>query len=227
MSRMIAFSVTGDTTPEPDEAFRLQLANPVNAAFADGASSLSAQGTILNDDAAPTNAIASSGNFQGSNTDDRLLGLGEANQIDGLAGNDTITGGPGADFLSGGPGADVFVYPQFSDSTLAALDTITDFNVAAGDKIDVTNLPAAVFNRGLISAANLLAALQAATNNPSGASSPKPLMANEAVLFGWGTTARNRSTYLSISDGVDGNFNGDLLIRMPSNPGTMDLTTFV
>jgi Ca2+-binding RTX toxin-like protein len=227
LSRTIPFSIAADTTPEQDESFRLQLSNPVNATFADAAPILSAKGTILNDDAAPTYAIASPGNFQGSNSDDRLIGLGDANQIDGLAGNDTITGGAGADFLSGGTGADVFVYPQFGDSTLAAFDTITEFNVSAGDKIDVANVPSAVFNRGLISAANLLAALQAATNNPTGSSSPKPLMANEAVVFVWGTTARNRSTYLSISDGVDVNFNGDLLVRMPASPGIIGLSTFV
>jgi Ca2+-binding RTX toxin-like protein len=227
ISRTIAFSITGDSVSEPDESFRIQLSNPVNAIFADGASSISAMATIINDDAGKTNTISSTGNFQGSNSDDVLIGLGEANQIDGLAGNDVITGGPGADFLSGGPGSDSFVYPFFSDSTLSAFDTITEFNVSAGDKIDLPSSPAVVFNRGLIFAANLFNALQTATSNPTNSSNPIALLANEAVVFVWGTTPRNRSTFLCISDGIDANFNGDLLIRMPANPGTIDLHTFL
>jgi Ca2+-binding RTX toxin-like protein len=227
VAQTIAFSVTGDTTPEQDESFRIQLFNPFNATLSGGGSSLTAKATILNDDAAYSNTISASGNFQGSIGDDVLIGLGEVNQIDGLAGNDTITGGPSADFLAGGPGADVFVYTQFSDSTLAAFDTITDFNTAVGDKIDLPTRPTSLFNRGAITASNLFAAMQAASAIPSDSSSPRALMTNEAMLFTWGMTPRNRSTYLAISDGVDVNFNGDLLIRLPANPGSIDMTSFV
>jgi Ca2+-binding RTX toxin-like protein len=73
--------------------------------------------------------------------DDLLLGSGEVDEIDGLAGddhvygfdgNDTLSGGPGSDFLdggdgddtsTGGPGCDVFTLDPRSNAT----DVATDF----------------------------------------------------------------------------------------------------
>ena len=51
--------------------------------------------------------------------------------IDAGAGNDTITGGAGSDTLTGGADADRFVFAagDASSTTLATLETITDFNV--------------------------------------------------------------------------------------------------
>jgi serralysin len=92
-------------------------------------------------------------NLTGSNFSDRLYGDNSANTIDGLAGADLINGGggndrlygaSGADDLYGGTGADAFIFKSTSDtgSTLAAADTIFDFNATQGDKIDLSGIDA-------------------------------------------------------------------------------------
>ncbi len=50
----------------------------------------------------------------------------------GSAGADTIRGGAGADTLTGGGGVDTFLYDAANRSTLANMDTITDFRAAGG-----------------------------------------------------------------------------------------------
>jgi Ca2+-binding RTX toxin-like protein len=52
--------------------------------------------------------------------------------LNGFAGADSITGGLGADRLTGGAGIDDFNLVK-ADSTLAAMDIITDFRAATGD----------------------------------------------------------------------------------------------
>ncbi|MDX1391411.1 MAG: tandem-95 repeat protein, partial [Rheinheimera sp.] len=80
------------------------------------------------------------------------LNGGEGNDyIDGGSGNDTITGGAGNDILlggsgndilTGGAGADVFAWRlgEQGTSTSAAVDRITDFNLAQGDVLNVADL---------------------------------------------------------------------------------------
>nr|WP_246523128.1 M10 family metallopeptidase C-terminal domain-containing protein [Neoroseomonas eburnea] len=64
--------------------------------------------------------------------------------IEGGAGNDTLTGGSGADeifggagrdYLVGGAGADLFIYTAASQSSVAAPDTIVNFNPLEGDML--------------------------------------------------------------------------------------------
>jgi hypothetical protein len=50
LSGTILINVVGDTVPEPNETFFINLSNPVNALFAGGAATLQTIGTILNDD---------------------------------------------------------------------------------------------------------------------------------------------------------------------------------
>ena len=88
--------------------------------------------------------------------DDFILGTNGANVLDGGGGNDfidghwgndtifgragtdTIYGSRGTDSLSGGPGKDLFPFYFFTDSSARyGIDTITDFNPAEGDRIDV------------------------------------------------------------------------------------------
>lgn len=91
--------------------------------------------------------------LQGTSYGDMLQGNGAANELKGLGGNDellggggadtlyggiyydTLVGGDGSDVLSGGSGQDVFRF----DWTLGSdnVDTITDFDVAEGDKIEL------------------------------------------------------------------------------------------
>ena len=56
--------------------------------------------------------------------------------ISGGSGADTLIGGSGQDTLAGGSGGDVFRYDALED----AGDRITDFNVAAGDRLDLEAL---------------------------------------------------------------------------------------
>ncbi len=73
-----------------------------------------------------------------------LTGNETANAIDGNVGDDTLRGGGGADVLTGGGGQKLYIIATLSDSTVAASgrDLITDFSVAAGDRIDVHFLDA-------------------------------------------------------------------------------------
>lgn len=81
--------------------------------------------------------------------------------IFGLAGNDVIDGtgasghlwvdgGAGADSMTGGSGANTYLYGAVSDSTPAAMDTITNFNAAA-DQIDLTGIGKALKIAGVLS----------------------------------------------------------------------------
>jgi uncharacterized protein YegL len=79
---------------------------------------------------------------------DKLSGGAGADVMFGGAGNDVLQGGSGADIisggagndsLSGGDGADVFIFGA-ADSGLGSVDTITDFDAAAGDTIELGEL---------------------------------------------------------------------------------------
>ncbi|WP_310598261.1 retention module-containing protein [Aeromonas aquatica] len=69
----------------------------------------------------------------GSSGDDRILG--------GL-GDDVLRGGQGNDTLTGGDGSDLFVWGSGDEGTAGqpAIDTITDFQPAQGDRIDLADL---------------------------------------------------------------------------------------
>jgi Ca2+-binding RTX toxin-like protein len=66
---------------------------------------------------------------------DVIVGTAGADTIDGGAGNDVITGGLGANQIAGGSGADTLNL-VFQNSTTVA-DTIVDFNLAQGDRINL------------------------------------------------------------------------------------------
>lgn len=84
----------------------------------------------------------------GSAFDDLLTGSAGADVIIGGAGNDTLSGGVGTDTLSGGTdfntltggaAADIFLIDP-SKLTAALPDLITDYNLAEGDKVDLSSL---------------------------------------------------------------------------------------
>ena len=84
-----------------------------------------------------------SGNFiAGNDGMDLLHGRTGNDSINGGNGDDVITGDAGADTLTGGAGADLFIYAQVSDSAVGSGDTITDFNAAQGDRIDISSVDA-------------------------------------------------------------------------------------
>ena len=74
-----------------------------------------------------TDLTAGSGN-------DRLEGGAGDDILIGGDGNDTLIGGGGSDILTGGDGMDSFVWLNIEDGVE---DTITDFNLAEGDQIDL------------------------------------------------------------------------------------------
>jgi ELWxxDGT repeat protein len=67
-----------------------------------------------------------------------LNGGAGADRLIGGAGNDRLIGGLGNDTLSGGLGADIFRFDAALSSTTNR-DTITDFNAAQGDRIQLEN----------------------------------------------------------------------------------------
>lgn len=79
----------------------------------------------------------------GGGQDDTLTGNGGGDTLDGGAGSDILRGDAGADNLTGGSGANQFVYTSVSDSQLrftstgtpTRMDTITDWNDGAGNRI--------------------------------------------------------------------------------------------
>ena len=232
----IPYTIMGDGDVEADETLTLQLSNPNNATFSGGSiTPITATGTIINDDSfvAPTGpnqgiTHTSSGSFNGSEKNDMLTGDADGNSVNGLAGNDVIAGMGGADTLTGSTGADTFAYTSLSDSTLAAIDFITDFSVTLNDKIDLPFNQVGFFNRGVISASTLDAALRLAFDDKDLLTADnQPLQSNEIVIFQWGTSSLRRNTYIASPDGNGANFNGDLLIKLPNAPGTIIASTFI
>jgi hypothetical protein len=88
--------------------------------------------------------VAGGTNFymQGDSGNNSLIGGAGSDVIDGHDGNDLIIGGGGSDALFGGAGSDTFKYLAASDSTVAAPDTIFDFQTGI-DKIDLSGVHAA------------------------------------------------------------------------------------
>jgi Ca2+-binding RTX toxin-like protein len=83
---------------------------------------------------------AADDSLMGTAQAEQLVGLGGNDQLDAQAGDDILVGGADDDTLIGGEGADTFVY-QFDSSTTPAwsgrdgLDSITDFSLLQGDKL--------------------------------------------------------------------------------------------
>ncbi|MFM7712531.1 MAG: Calx-beta domain-containing protein, partial [Microcystis sp.] len=83
--------------------------------------------------------LTGSGNLNGAGNglNNQITGNSGNNSLNGAAGIDTLIGGTGndslngaagIDTLTGGLGADIFIF-QFSQSTAAALDRVTDFAI--------------------------------------------------------------------------------------------------
>ncbi len=214
--------IVGDTKVESNENFYLNFSNPNGATLANS----QAVGTILDDDANSNLSLSgTSGNdiLTGGSGNDNIFGLDGNDILDGGAGNDRLTGGLGADILTGGLGTDTFIYNNFNESLFAAPDRIRDFNPGEGDRIVFNNLPTATFNAGIITAANLTAAVAAAYSDadPITAGS-QALAANQAVFFSFGTSVYARRTYLSVNDNIAGwNANSDLFIEVTGLIGSL------
>jgi Ca2+-binding RTX toxin-like protein len=91
--------------------------------------------------------------IEGGKGPDVLYGGDGSDTVNGGPGNDALYGGSGddmlrgaggSDTLTGGPGADTFVFNLVSDSSslVRDRDVITDFTLADGDKIDLSQIDA-------------------------------------------------------------------------------------
>ena len=214
--------ILGDQSVEFDEIFTVNLTNPYGAILGNSKGIVK----ILDDDLnkLPT-FVGTSGNdiFTGGNGNDIINGREGDDSLDGGAGNDVLNGGSGKDTLTGGTGADTFLYSGFTDSLFANPDRIRSFNPGEGDRLHLPNTPSATFNAGIISAANLTAAVTAAyaDANPT-VIGAQALAANQAVFFSFGATASTRRTYLAVNDSNPGyNSVSDLLIEVTGIVGTL------
>jgi Tol biopolymer transport system component len=89
-----------------------------------------------------TGAISGTGNdlvnvINGNDAANVIAGLGGDDRLYGRGGNDTILGGADVDSLYGGADADTFV---FDSTAFTGRDTIKDFSLADGDKIELQGL---------------------------------------------------------------------------------------
>lgn len=114
-----------------------------------------AHGTIIENATTGSGADRLTGNI----ADNRLNSGAGNDEIDGKDGNDTLIGGTGTDFLTGGSGADRFVYTALNEGG----DTINDFDLAAGDWVDVSALLATIGYSGNDAAGDGVISLQAAS----------------------------------------------------------------
>lgn len=73
----------------------------------------------------------------GDEGNDKLYGGAGVDKLSGGNGNDRLTGGEGSDNLWGGAGSDRFV---FDAASLSARDTVKDFSMAQGDKLELNNI---------------------------------------------------------------------------------------
>ena len=71
-----------------------------------------------------------------------LVGLAGDDTLIGNDGNDILIGGSGDDILTGNGGLDTFDWNLGDQGTLAlpAIDTVTDFTIGEGDKLDLSDL---------------------------------------------------------------------------------------
>ncbi|KIE21737.1 type I secretion protein [Vibrio sinaloensis] len=98
--------------------------------------STQAQDVQLIGDGGNTELHSGSGDdlLQGGSGNDHLIGGAGDDHLQGGEGDDILEGGLGSDILTGGGGMDTFVWLDIDDG---ATDTITDFSIAEGDKIDL------------------------------------------------------------------------------------------
>lgn len=79
--------------------------------------------------------------LQGGTGNDVLIGGSGNDRLSGEDGDDIMNGGLGTDLLAGGAGADAFYFAFAEDSTVAASDTIANFQTGI-DRIDLLSMDA-------------------------------------------------------------------------------------
>ena len=159
----------------------------------------------------------------GNSGNNSLNGAAGIDTLIGGAGNDTLNGAAGIDTLTGGVGTDIFIF-QFSQSTSAALDRVTDFAIGT-DKIDLLsqaggaiNAPVAFTRATDSTTTNINTIVTNVFTDANGATAGnQALGTNSAVLV----RDNSSSTYLIINDGTAGfQSANDLVINLTGLTGT-------
>ncbi len=171
-------------------------------------------------------------NGTGNGLNNQITGNSGNNNLNGAAGNDTLIGGAGndnlngaagIDTLTGGVGTDIFIF-QFSQSTSAALDRVTDFAIGS-DKIDLLsqaggaiNAPVAFTRATDSTTTNINTIVTNVFTDANGATAGNQALGiNSAVLV----RDNSSSTYLIINDGTLGfQSANDLVINLTGLTGT-------
>jgi len=235
-SQVINIPILNDSLNEADETFTLALSSPTNAALG----TQTAATTTITDTltAAVTTTLAANVenltltgaaaiNGTGNAGNNVITGNTANNLLNGGGGNDTLNGGAGLDTLTGGAGNDVFLF-QFSQSTVANPDRITDFAINS-DKIDLLSaaggvLPApAAFSRAANSAAATLTnVVNAVFTDANGALAGNQALGINGAALVQVTTAGIAGNYIIVNDNVAGfQSANDLLVNVTGITGTL------
>ncbi|WP_253257739.1 bluetail domain-containing putative surface protein, partial [Microcystis aeruginosa] len=180
-----------------------------------------------------TQAFSQETNFQQDfNGDNQIGNPSPSSLVGGLgndilvggAGNDTLNGAAGTDTLTGGTGTDIFIF-QFSQSTAAALDRVTDFAIGT-DKIDLLSQAGAAINAPVAftratdsTTTNINTIVTNVFTDADGATAGNQALGiNSAVLV----RDNSSSTYLIINDGTGGfQSANDLVINLTGLTGSL------
>jgi hypothetical protein len=170
------------------------------------------------------NDPSDTGTKTNGSTGNDIINTGAGNDtLTGQTGNDILIGGTGADNVTGGTGRDQFYFrgstkaEALKNSTLRALDRITDFKFSEGDRFGLdfdNNLstierPKGLFHSGKEQGRNLAKAAKAAyADKNQKKRGNQALKADEAVFFRLGSR-----TFLSVNDNKAAfSANNDLLV---------------
>ncbi|MFM6588504.1 MAG: bluetail domain-containing putative surface protein, partial [Microcystis panniformis] len=188
------------------------LPNNVENLLLTGTGNLNGTGNALNNQ------------ITGNSGNNSLNGAAGIDTLIGGAGNDSLNGAAGIDTLTGGTGTDIFIF-QFSQSTAAALDRVTDFAIGT-DKIDLLSQAGAAINApGAFTRAtdstttNINTIVTNVFTDADGATAGNQALGiNSAVLV----RDNSFSTYLIINDGTAGfQSANDLVINLTGLTGTL------
>jgi serralysin len=154
-------------------------------------------------------------NLQGGAGNDTLNGGAGNDFLDGGTGEDKLIGGTGNDVLTGGIGADVFDWNlvDINNSGPIARDTVKDFNLSQGDKLDLKDLLVGE-NSG-----NILNYLDITTSTSGSITNTEIRISNDGQFAGgtYNSAAENQHITLAGLDLLSGTNETNLLASLINN----------